>query len=200
MISVEEFRTRVRSNELTLLLDEVVLAEEAVHVPVQSISKIGSALGAKYAVPAEGIYVRVVGSAKLGFSIVEKKTADGRVLPRYRSFSAGSDVDVVVVCPEIFDSVWNDLSSYAHRSPRLPWDSGRLGDYMVCGWLRPDHFPNDVRLRRCDDWWDVFRDLSADATFGRRKIRGGLFHSIEHARKYLMRALTECARAEALAI
>jgi len=200
MVSVEEFRTKVRANELEALLDEVLLADEALHVSVQNVLKISSALSAKYAVASNKIYVRVVGSAKLGFSMVEKRSTSGQVLPRYRPFSPLSDIDVVVISAEIFDFVWNDLSSHAHRSARLPWDSGVLGDYLVCGWLRPDHFPNAARLRRCDDWWDVFRLLSADAAFGRRKVRGGLFHSLEHARRYLMRALTDCARAEALGV
>lgn len=198
MVSVEEFKARVRANQLEALLDEVLLADEASHVSPQNILKIKSALSAKYSVAAERIFVRVVGSAKLGFSMVEKRTIGGQILQRYRPFSPESDVDVVVINSEIFDLIWNDLSLHAHRSARLPWDSGALGDYLICGWLRPDHFPNKARLRRCDDWWDVFRQLSADATFGRRKIRGGLFHSLDQARSYLIRALADCARAEAM--
>jgi hypothetical protein len=198
MMSVEEFRTKVRANELEALLDEVLLADEALHVSIPDIRKINSALRAMYTVPADKIYVRVVGSAKLGFSIVEKTLKDGQVLPRYRSFSAASDIDILVICPEIFDFVWNDLSSHAHKSARLPWNSGPLGDYLVCGWLRPDHFPRGVGLRRCDDWSEVFRKLSKDRTFRHRKVSGGLFHSVQHARRYLMRALKDCARAEAL--
>ena len=71
MISVEEFKTKIRAKELALLLDEVVLAEETVHVTAENVSKIGSLLGSKYAIPAESIYVRVVGSGYLGFCMLE---------------------------------------------------------------------------------------------------------------------------------
>jgi hypothetical protein len=139
----------------------------------------------------------IVGSAKLGFSLTEKRARDGSLLARYRDFSAASDIDVAVVSPRLFDILWNELGAYAHREACLPWNSGALGDYLVCGWIRPDHFPIRVRLRRCDDWWDLFRALSADSRYGRRKVRGGLFHSVEHMKRYQIRALRECAIAEA---
>ena len=142
----------------------------------------------------------IVGSAKLGFSMTEKHASGGVILPRYRLFSPESDIDVAVVSPALFDILWNELSTYAHRVPRLPWDSKRLGDYLVCGWLRPDCFPENVRLRKCDAWWDLFRRLSADSRFGRRKIRGGLFHSKEHMKRYLRRGLSECAISEAISL
>jgi hypothetical protein len=198
MITIEEFKSRIRANEMDHLLDGVLLAESAAHVTDSNIAHVATSLSAKYGVPPGDIFLRVVGSAKLGFAINEKKLPGGGVLPRYRSFSPNSDIDIIVISPMVFDLVWSDLCSFAHRSKRLPWDSGQLGDYMVCGWLRPDRFPNYARLRRCDDWWDVFRALSADARYGRRKVRGGLFHSLEDARKYQNRALADCASSEAI--
>jgi hypothetical protein len=136
----------------------------------------------------------IVGSAKLGFSITEKKRA-GCVYPRYRPFGPASDIDTAVVSPEIFRLIWDDLSIYAHGQPLMPWDSGRLGDYLLYGWLRPDHFPK-VRIRRCDDWWDLFRRLSAEPRFDRRPVRGALFYSICDLKRYLRRAVLECIRIE----
>jgi hypothetical protein len=139
--------------------------------------------------------IRIVGSAKLGFSISEKRR-DGRiVLPRYRLFAAESDIDVAVVCPRAFNMIWHELSQYSHRGKFMPWDSGRLGDYLVCGWLRPDHFPK-ARLRHCDAWEDCFRQISAQIKFGSRKVRGGLFHSFEHMKQYYIKAVKDCIDAE----
>jgi hypothetical protein len=200
MITVNDFRRRILDRELDWLVDEVLLAGPAAHVEAPEIAYIRASLAAKFGVLAQDVSVWVVGSAKLGFSINEKHLPNGAVLPRYRAFSAASDIDVAVVSPRVFDLIWKDLSTYAHRVARLPWDSGRLGDYLVYGWLRPDHFPIRARLRRCDDWWDLFRALSSHARYGRRKVRGGLFYSGEQMRQYLMRALNECAATETLEI
>ncbi len=80
----------------------------------------------------------------------------------------------------------------------LPWDSGKLGDYMLYGWLRPDYFPNDVRVRECDAWWDEFRRFSGSPRFERHQVRGGLFYSREQLRLYMMRSIQECINAEEL--
>jgi hypothetical protein len=200
MITVEAFRQRILDQDFAYILDEVLLADVAAHVRPEDVGHLRTRLAAKFGAAPADVNVWIVGSAKLGFSIVEKRLRDGTVLPRYRRFSAHSDIDVAVVSPKIFDLIWRELSDYAHRVSRLPWDSGRLGDYLVCGWLRPDQFPIRARLRRCDDWWDLVRSLSADVRYGRRKVRGGLFHSVDHIKQYLTRALDECAALESLEI
>jgi hypothetical protein len=200
MITVDAFRQRILDGDLAYLLDEVLLADSAAHVRTEDIQHLRRHLAAKFGVAQDDVGVRVVGSAKLGFSITEKHLSDGTRLPRYRAFSPQSDIDLVVVSPPIFDLIWRELSAFAHRSPRLPWNSGALGDYLVCGWFRPDRFPIRARLRRCDDWWDLFRSLSSDARYGRRKVRGGLFHSSAHVKQYLSRGLEECVALESLTL
>jgi hypothetical protein len=199
MVTVEFVREKIRNNDLGFLLEEVLLAGDAEHVAGSDVEYIRAMLSAKFGVEAAAIGIWIVGSAKLGFSLTEKRRGS-EVLPRYRPFSPLSDIDVAVVSPPLFDLIWNELSAYAHRVSRLPWDSGELGDYLICGWFRPDYFPIRARLRRCDDWWDLFRSLSADARYGRRKVRGALFHSVEHMKRYQARALHECALAESLTI
>jgi hypothetical protein len=198
MITVESFRQKIRESQSVSVLDEVLLAPAAIHVATRDIEHIKTALVGKFDAATTTVEIWVIGSAKLGFSITEKRLPDGTKLPRYRTFSPTSDVDIAVVSSSIFELIWNELSIHAYQSPRLPWKSGALGDYLIGGWLRPDHFPKGVRLRRCDDWWDLFRSLSADARFGRRKIRGALFHSMDHVKRYLIRALNECSLAENL--
>jgi hypothetical protein len=198
MITVDEFRSKLRCEPIESIVDSVLLAPGAVHVSGDNIDQIANTVGAKFGVHRSEIDVRIVGSAKIGFSLTEKRLRDGTVLPRYRAFSPTSDIDVAILSTEIFDLIWDELSSYAHRALRLPWDSGPLGDYLICGWLRPDYFPIRARLRLCDDWWDAFRSLSADSRFGRRKVRGGLFHSLDHMKRYQMRALAECSHREGL--
>ena len=161
---------------------------------------IGETLRVRFGIQSDDpLKIQIVGSAKLGFSISEKHLADGSILPRYRAFSPVSDIDTVVICPMIFDAIWNDLSTYAGQSvSRLPWNSGALGDYLVHGWLRPDLFPKVTSLRKCQDWWNVFSELSLNKDFNRHSVRGAIFHSLEHLKRYQLRSITECVRVEVI--
>jgi hypothetical protein len=195
MITLEEFRVRCARDTAEDIVDEVLLKDDAVHVSADNRAYLLERLATAFGIKQSCIQLWVVGSAKLGFSIIEKRK-DGQVLARYRPFSPISDIDTAIVSPDLFRLIWDELSSYAHGQPWMPWNSGRLGDYMVYGWLRPDHFPSGGRVRRCDDWWDQFRRFSAEPRFGRRSVRGGLFHSIPDLRRYLRRSVLECIHAE----
>lgn len=197
-MSPEEFRAMLCESDAEHILWNTVLADEAIHVSTEQREHIQATIAKTYVTSAEDVAVWIVGSAKLGFSLSQKRCRDGAMLHRYRPFGPASDIDVAVVSSKIFDQIWHELSRHSHRSIAMPWDSGRLGDYLVCGWLRPDHFPR-VRLRQCDNWWDCFRRLSVDPMFGRRKVRGGLFYSTEHLQQYYIRSIQECIEAEEIA-
>lgn len=184
-------------NQIEYLLNEIMLGPGAKHVSNENIQHIRANIAMKYGISEEDLSVCITGSAKLGFSIVEKRR-HGQNFPRYRSFSAKSDIDVAVVSKTLFEIIWTELSKRAHRTSHLPWDSKKLGDYMVYGWLRPDHFPNDVRILKCDDWWDLFRRFSSDPRYQRRKVRGGLFYSKEQLSMYMIRSINDCLAAEEL--
>jgi hypothetical protein len=194
-MTVDEFKANLLHLPVEAITRDVLLGGEAMHVPETDRLYINQRLTETFGIPADDSQVWIVGSAKLGFSITEKRLRDGTILPRYRSYRPESDIDVAVVSPRIFTAIWNDLSRYAYATARrLPWDSGVLGDYMVHGWLRPDHFPR-ARLRRCDDWWDLFRSLSTEVKFGRHSVRGGLFYTLENLVQYQSRAVQECRQA-----
>ncbi|MEO6285480.1 MAG: hypothetical protein ABIN80_09990 [Dyadobacter sp.] len=195
-MTVEEFKEQVRTLDFDEVLNQVLLSEDAAHVEALHTQYIKTRLSEKFHVDIESIRLIVVGSAKLGFSIVEKKRKDLPKLPRYRPFSADSDVDIAVICQPIFKYIWNELSEHSFRAPYYPRQSDRLGDYLVCGWLRPDHFPRNVRLRACDDWWRLFSSLSSQQYLGRRKIRAALFFSIEQLSLYQSKSLRECVNIE----
>ena len=200
MLSVDDFKQRLLLGEKDFLLDDVLLGREAAHVSSTNIDFLKGALSRTFS-PRDDIPVDIwiVGSAKLGFATREK-VKNGIVLPRYRPFSGDSDVDVAVISDAIFGTIWHELAEHAHRATRIPWNSRYLGDYLVCGWLRPDHFPKRVRLRHCDAWWELFRRLSTERRFGPRQIRGGLFADIGHLRRYLNRSIEECEQAEKLTL
>ncbi len=198
MVTAAIFRASLSSGDVDAIVDQYLLVPGAVHVEAVDIDHIHVQLAESYNVPQVEVQVWITGSAKLGFSISEKKKRDAPALPRYRPFSEHSDIDVAVVSRSIFERVWRDLSLHSHRQPRFPREAKRLGDYLVCGWLRPDYFPKNVRLPHCDAWWDQFRRLSADPRFRRIPVRGALFHSIDQLRTYMGRAVSECITAEVI--
>ncbi len=87
MITLEEFRARLVAGETDELLDEVFLAGGAQHVEQSEIDFIQAQLSRRFRVPEDGIDVVITGSAKTGFSLVEKRK-NGTQSPRYRPFSA----------------------------------------------------------------------------------------------------------------
>lgn len=195
-MEVDEFRRRIIEEPFDDILINVLLSENAKHVDAQKQLLMRTKIAETYNVDIEAIKLIVVGSAKLGFSISEKKLKDGTILPRYRKFGAASDIDTAIVSSTLYELIWDELSRFSFNQPWFPWNSEKLGDYMVCGWLRPDYFPKQRRLRRCDDWWDTFRSLSAERTLGRIKVRGGIFHNFEQLKRYQSKALYECIQKE----
>jgi hypothetical protein len=197
MISLDEYRKLCAERPAEDIVEAILLADDAVHVSTSNRKYVLTTLARCFGMQEACVHVHVVGSAKLDFSIVEKKNRKtGEVLPRYRPFGPDSDIDLAIVSSELFHVIWEDLSIYAHGQPWMPWNSGRLGDYMLYGWLRPDLFPQGGRVRKCDDWWDQFRRFSSDLRFGRRHVRGALFESTSQLRRYLRRAVVECIHAE----
>ena len=191
-MSAEELKNRILTGDLDELLEQEILSGPSAHFPEECIVYVLEFISRKYAIEISREDVFVVGSAKIGFGLHEKRVGPTQRLPAFRSFSADSDIDVAFTCSKLFSLIWHELSKHAVSKPYAPWDSGKLGDYLVTGWLRPDHFPRNDRLRRCDDWKDSFRFLSRDIKLGRRQIRGALFASRHQLKMYQMRGLVNC--------
>jgi hypothetical protein len=138
-ISVDEFRSMLPQTTPRKIVEDVILNASPVNFSSDKIDLVLSYLSSTYQAPRESIEIVVSGSARLGFSLVEKRIS-GTTLPRYRPFSADSDIDLAVISPVIFDAIWHDLTSHSHRVAFFPWRSGKSGDYLICGWLRPDFF------------------------------------------------------------
>lgn len=194
-MTVDEFKAELTSRSADEIVEDYVLGGAAIHVREADRLYVAKRLAEKYGVAVDDTGVWIVGSAKLGFSISQKRLRNGRWLRRFRPFRPSSDIDVAVVSPPIYRLISADLSRHAYSvAGRLPWDSGQLGHYLVHGWVRPDHFPK-VRLRHCDAWWDIFNEFSRDPRFRRRKVRGALFHSFEDLVLYHSRSVRDCQQA-----
>jgi hypothetical protein len=191
MITVDEFKERLRTDALHDIADEVLLADGAEHVTEAQFNLIRQRVSDSYGIDKEAIRIVITGSAKLGFSIVEKKEKDGTLRPRFRPFDYRSDIDVAVLSAKLFDLIWFELSGYASNRPWFPLEYKKLGPYLVSGWLRPDRFPSSSSLMNCRKWFPIFADLSADIRFNRRKVRAGLFYSLDQLRQYQVRSLRD---------
>ena len=92
-------------------------------------------VSAQFAVhPSE---VLVVGSGKLGFSIVEGK--------RYRPFGDNSDIDIAIIAPQLFDGIWTNVFDYWHEVSSWRREQ-EFRNYLFRGWIRPDKLPPEGGL------------------------------------------------------
>jgi hypothetical protein len=86
--------------------------------------------------------IRVVGSGRFGFSMNPAKN--------FKHFGDTSDIDVVIVNADIFDSLWLSLLRAAYPRPPV---TNRLGTWLetrrnelYTGWLTPREIRIDVKI------------------------------------------------------
>lgn len=190
--SVDALKLRLVSHSPVDFVDQFLLTDQAKHFSNEQRQMVAARLEEKFRVSIGVEDVCVVGSAKVGFALFQKRPRHTPILPAFRPFSSHSDIDIALTNRDLFEKIWDELSKYANSRPNMPWESGRLGNYLVHGWLRPDHFPHWARLRCCDDLWDTMRTCSADRRLGGRPIRFAVFHSRNHLRHYQVRCVTQC--------
>lgn len=127
--------------------------------------------------------VQMVGSGKLGFSIVWKK--------RYRSFGDTSDIDLAIICPSLFDQIWREAYNYQKSGSYWP----QLVDfqrYLFNGWIRPDKFPPEKSFDFCKIWWDFFNEITSVGNFGPYHIKAGLYKSWFYLESYQSNCVKDC--------
>lgn len=192
MIALADFKREIKEKPLVELADRLLLADGAKFVSKEEIDLISESISRAYGLDRRDLKIVITGSAKLGFSIIEKRDKDGTLKPRFRPYTGLSDIDVAVVSKVLFERLWRELSYFASNSSFFPLNHKKLGPYLVSGWLRPDHFPVSALLPDCKKWSPIFWDLSRHPKLGRRQIRGGLFYSSDNLRHYQVRGLRDC--------
>lgn len=126
--------------------------------------------------------VVMVGSGKMGFSIVSEK--------RYRRFGESSDIDIAIVCPELFERFWQAVFDYQQGGAYWP-EKDRFVSYLFRGWIRPDKLPN-TKFPQRRDWWDFFTRLTSSGQFGSVKITAGLYKSWHFFEAYQSICINQC--------
>ena len=127
--------------------------------------------------------VLVVGSAKLGFSVVPRK--------RYLPFRDKSDIDVALVSSKLFDKVFEDV--YAYKKVAGDWKKySEFLDYLIQGWIRPDLLPRSPAFPFGKKWWEFFLELTGNQSYGDYKISGAVYKSYYFLENYQKDCVQQC--------
>ena len=182
-VRLKEFKKDLKSDLSSIqIVRKHIIFGECCELSRQDYFDLRSKIAKKFGLhPNE---VLVVGSAKLGFSIVPKK--------RFRSFRRNkSDIDVALVSSKLFDQVSEDIFSYKQEAG--DWRKyGEFADHLFQGWIRPDMFPRSPVFRFGKKWWDFFLELTGNRRYGDYKIRGALYKSYFFIENYQEDCVQQC--------
>lgn len=127
--------------------------------------------------------VFIVGSAKLGFSYYKNT-----------KFSLESDIDVVIVNEEFFESFYESICNYQYKIDKgiITLTGEEMSQYhkflkyLIKGWMRPDKLPIKVQsIINKNDWFEYFKSISyGKSNIGNYKVAAGLFKSYIYLEKY----------------
>ena len=151
------------------------------------------------ALPITRADIRVVGSARFGFSM-----KPGRNL---RRFTDTSDIDVVIVNQSLFDELWIALLEAAYpRSPATEmmrnWFRSRRYE-LYTGWLTPIEMGLDRRilgdkvrpvLEFRTRWFNALKQASRHPPRRHEDIQGRLYRTWRHAELYHLSSLADLRR------
>ena len=176
-------------DEGELVRTHIVTTDPGPNIAGTALRHIETVIRTKFQLTAEQrVSAIVVGSAKLGFSYIEKRKEDVVIKPAYRSYRPGlSDIDIAIISPVVYGKIWSDLASIGAHAQIFP-DKSMLGRYMYHGWLRPDKFPSP-KPQRCTDWDDAYRELMQYAPLRNKRVRLALYHSQHFLETYQQRGI-----------
>ncbi|APC39647.1 hypothetical protein [Clostridium estertheticum] len=122
--------------------------------------------------------VKMVGSAKLGFSIAPHKL--------WKPLNDESDIDMVIISNDIFDLYWKELFEFNNidhtsRTEEEDKQYKKFIEYFFRGWIRPDKFPFSYSKKK--EWFEFFKSISYKE-FGEKKITGAIYRENYFFEKY----------------
>lgn len=132
--------------------------------------------------------VFIVGSSKLGYSYHKDS-----------KFSTNSDIDVVIVCENLFEKFHEQICEFQYAIDKALFTVNKYEmerynlflKYMAKGWLRPDKIPERFILKGIKkEWFDFFKTISyGKSSVGDYKVSGGLFKNYDYLEKYYTNSL-----------
>jgi hypothetical protein len=197
----DEFRERLLRQSSEDIVEEIILTDETgPYITREALKILEAKVRAVFGLSEENtLSTIVVGSAKLGFAMLDKRAMNGDgYKPAYRAYQPGrSDIDVAVVSQVLYGKMWQDLARFAANQNFFPWRSD-LSAYMFHGWLRPDKFPV-AAPQRCIDWKELINEVSRTEHFRYKKLRCGIYQSRYFLKIYQQRGVIRAQQAERVA-
>ncbi len=180
-VMVKNFKQELRRREASQVYSRYILHGTCFALSEDQYWHLRQSVSDRFDIPLANVLV--VGSGKLGFSIAPTK--------RFRPFGDTSDVDVVVVSENLFDSVWVKVHKYCVDGGY--WDQiHQFQKYLFNGWIRPDMLPPPDTFQQTQEWWDFFQSLSASREYGLIKITGALYRNWYFLQEYQLRGIKSC--------
>ncbi len=182
---IESFKSDIGSLDNASMLDRWYYSGECAGLTQTDEAQLRREVSNQFRVSIRDILV--VGSARLGFTIVQK--------PQRPTFShfGNSDIDVAIISRTLFTNYWQlALSHWEDHNDWKKAEKFRL--YLFRGWLRPDMLPTGSGFAASDDWFDFFRELQASGQYGGYKINAGIYYDETFLERYIHSSLDKCRR------
>jgi len=177
------FRAALQCKNDQTILDRFYYAAQSHVINVDQEAELRRSISDHLGVSMRDVIV--TGSAKLGFTIVQKP---GR--PVFSPFSDQSDIDVTIISERLFHQLWVEVNR--HHAEAGSWtELNSFRKYLMKGWIRPDLLPK-VDFAPSRDWFELFRGLTASGKYGIYKISGGLYHSDVFWEDYARTSFSKC--------
>ena len=202
-----DFRADLLSMEADAIYEKWIACEECRGTIDFDVTHMRETIAQEFRVEVNA--VKLVGSAKLGFTILDKRrhsvvagreqqrrlATDHR--PMFSEFDVSSDVDVAIVSFELFEDIWKQCFQYwglTEFNDEPAWPKGReFRDYFFRGWMRPDKLPTGGAFPYSNYWFDYFRQQTSNRLAGDFKITAGLYRDEDFLRHYQAIAIRKCA-------
>lgn len=192
--SVAELKHTIVTLSPDEFVDQKLLNGVSAHFGSDRIEHTAQMLSQEYRIDVSDAELLVVGSAKIGYALHEKKKEGKDHQPAFRSYDHNSDIDLAVCCPKLFERLWYELNAHFCRKNYIPFESGKVGDYLCYGWLRLDRLPRSEMqgLGLYRQLLEIISGLRKDTERGHPKLEIGIFHDREHLRMYQVRSVGSC--------
>jgi hypothetical protein len=178
---IERFKAELCTDAAETLVQRHVTFGEPFAIHRDQYFNLKSDVAAQFKLNPRDIVM--VGSGKLGFSIVANK--------RYRHFGESSDIDLAIINSQLFDEFWDAVFDYRHEVGYWEKETD-FARYLFRGWIRPDLLPPSERFQRREDWWRFFQSLSATGKYGPYKITAGLYRTMRFLERYQTICVNDC--------
>ena len=174
----EEVIRYVREGNINVLLEQLFSGVPHAFDSAEEYKKFQSQLGTPFNINPETVVL--VGSGRFGFSLAPHKFG--------QPFHPRSDLDVVLVDQNLFDSSWLELIRYDFKSLSFNADIAtslreHRSNNVFWGYLEPYRLKNALSFYS-KVWFPTFMKLGLLRGTAGRIVKARVYRTWEHARAY----------------